>query len=416
VLGTTLSVAGRLEEGRRLLWAALGARDEHLAAGLRAGAVQWYARSSRLLGRYDRAGSAVDRYLAGTSGAGVDDHALRLEHGTIALSRGTVDRDWERRTTRIAAHPDTSLRAQALGQLALVLTGRRRRAEAVELVRTAGHLADRSPERGRDAVARALESLYWLGEAERSLGLTDRAAEHYGRALAICDRQGHEYLRGFLAVGLGRVGMAVGDAAAAATWAERARAAAEVTGSDPGRAAALALRSQALLATGETAAAERAATAAVELADPFADNWARYARRCLGRARGEQPTGAVPLPRRPADAPGTRTGPGSAGGAGPDGTLRVLSRREWEIADLVSAGRTNQQIASALTLSPKTVETYLARIFRKLGITSRTSIAHLVGRAGAGQSSTDRPVGGTSPAGTSIQTADAAPSRQPSSV
>jgi DNA-binding NarL/FixJ family response regulator len=59
-----------------------------------------------------------------------------------------------------------------------------------------------------------------------------------------------------------------------------------------------------------------------------------------------------------------------------------LSRREAEIARLVSEGCTNQQIASALRLSTKTVETYLSRIFKKLDICSRVQIAHQVGLAG----------------------------------
>lgn len=64
--------------------------------------------------------------------------------------------------------------------------------------------------------------------------------------------------------------------------------------------------------------------------------------------------------------------------------LGVLSKREMEIAVLVSVGRTNQQIAHALRLSPKTVETYLTRIFRKLNVCSRSEIATLIGRSRAG--------------------------------
>lgn len=63
--------------------------------------------------------------------------------------------------------------------------------------------------------------------------------------------------------------------------------------------------------------------------------------------------------------------------------LGALSEREMGIAVLVSAGRTNQQIARALELSNKTVETYLSRIFRKLDICSRSQIATLIGRAQA---------------------------------
>lgn len=59
----------------------------------------------------------------------------------------------------------------------------------------------------------------------------------------------------------------------------------------------------------------------------------------------------------------------------------VLSRREFEIAQLVSLGRTNRQIARALEVSHKTVETHLGRIFVKLDVSSRAEIANMVGRA-----------------------------------
>jgi DNA-binding CsgD family transcriptional regulator len=58
----------------------------------------------------------------------------------------------------------------------------------------------------------------------------------------------------------------------------------------------------------------------------------------------------------------------------------ALSGRELQIAELVSRGHTNRQIARMLSLSHKTVETYLARIFTKLGVSSRAAVATLVGR------------------------------------
>jgi len=70
------------------------------------------------------------------------------------------------------------------------------------------------------------------------------------------------------------------------------------------------------------------------------------------------------------------------GPAAAPGELHMLSRREREIADLVAAGHTNQQVATLLQLSPKTVETHLTRLFRKLGVVSRAQVAHLVGRVG----------------------------------
>jgi DNA-binding CsgD family transcriptional regulator len=65
------------------------------------------------------------------------------------------------------------------------------------------------------------------------------------------------------------------------------------------------------------------------------------------------------------------------------GRLDLLSHRELEIAELVSEGYTNQQIARALTLSHKTVETYLGRIFKKLDVNSRVRVATEVKRISA---------------------------------
>jgi predicted ATPase/DNA-binding NarL/FixJ family response regulator len=52
-----------------------------------------------------------------------------------------------------------------------------------------------------------------------------------------------------------------------------------------------------------------------------------------------------------------------------------LSKRERETASLVAQGKTNREIAQAMTVSEKTVETYVTRIFNKLGFTSRVQIA-----------------------------------------
>jgi DNA-binding NarL/FixJ family response regulator len=51
------------------------------------------------------------------------------------------------------------------------------------------------------------------------------------------------------------------------------------------------------------------------------------------------------------------------------------------VAELVAAGQTNRAIAAELELSAKTVENNMARIFKKLGVSSRTQLAMLVERA-----------------------------------
>jgi DNA-binding NarL/FixJ family response regulator len=49
----------------------------------------------------------------------------------------------------------------------------------------------------------------------------------------------------------------------------------------------------------------------------------------------------------------------------------VLTPQEQAVADLARAGHTNKEIAAQLYLSVNTVETHLAHVFRKLGISRR---------------------------------------------
>jgi DNA-binding NarL/FixJ family response regulator len=52
----------------------------------------------------------------------------------------------------------------------------------------------------------------------------------------------------------------------------------------------------------------------------------------------------------------------------PDDALAELTGREREILALMAEGRSNQGIGHKLFLSPKTVETHVHAIFRKLGL------------------------------------------------
>jgi ATP/maltotriose-dependent transcriptional regulator MalT len=56
-----------------------------------------------------------------------------------------------------------------------------------------------------------------------------------------------------------------------------------------------------------------------------------------------------------------------------------LTPTERQIAELVAAGATNDETARRLFMSPKTVEWNLSRIYRKLGVRSRTELARWVG-------------------------------------
>jgi DNA-binding CsgD family transcriptional regulator len=52
-----------------------------------------------------------------------------------------------------------------------------------------------------------------------------------------------------------------------------------------------------------------------------------------------------------------------------------LTPSEARVAELVAAGGTNREVADALFVSVHTVEANLKRIYRKLGIRSRTELA-----------------------------------------
>jgi two-component system, NarL family, invasion response regulator UvrY len=65
-----------------------------------------------------------------------------------------------------------------------------------------------------------------------------------------------------------------------------------------------------------------------------------------------------------------------------DAGLDSLSVRERQIARLVVQGRSSQQIATALHLSPKTVDTYRSRLMGKLGVADIPALVRLAIRVG----------------------------------
>ena len=71
---------------------------------------------------------------------------------------------------------------------------------------------------------------------------------------------------------------------------------------------------------------------------------------------------------------GTRT---TALGAGP-----VLTAAEQRVADLVAAGQTNAEVAAGLFMGLRTVEAHLSRVYRKLGVRSRTELCRMLTSTG----------------------------------
>ena len=66
-----------------------------------------------------------------------------------------------------------------------------------------------------------------------------------------------------------------------------------------------------------------------------------------------------------------------------------LTPQELQVATMAAGGRSNKQIAAELFLSIKTIEAHLHRVYRKLGIRSRSALPTIVGTGG--EASADEP-------------------------
>src|SRR3954447_15150652 len=66
---------------------------------------------------------------------------------------------------------------------------------------------------------------------------------------------------------------------------------------------------------------------------------------------------------------------------GADGLVVQLTDTERHVVRLVTAGRSNKATARELAVTVKTVEFHLSNVYRKLGVVSRTELAHLLHEA-----------------------------------
>ena len=62
--------------------------------------------------------------------------------------------------------------------------------------------------------------------------------------------------------------------------------------------------------------------------------------------------------------------------------IRDRTGSESRVAQLAAQGRTNREIAQALFVTVRSVETHLTAAYRKLGITSRAQLAGAGPRSG----------------------------------
>ena len=207
---------------------------------------------------------------------------------------------------------------------------------------------------GHDVLTSAYVALDRGGEAAATVRAAAAHAEALGLPTAVA----------WAERAAARSALHAGDAAGAAAAAHRSAEAADAAGVVVEAALSRALEAQALEGAGDTDAAAAALEAA---AATFADCGAEP-----HRLAAEQHL------RRLGRTVHRKTARGAPGGSG----LGTLTGREAEIARLVADRYTNQEIATELFLSVKTVESHLRNIFRKADVSSRVQLARAVERDG----------------------------------
>ncbi|MFI7892694.1 LuxR C-terminal-related transcriptional regulator [Streptomyces sp. CACIS-1.16CA] len=340
--------------------------------------------------------------------AAVNTGSLRLELAATAF--WDTRWSWSDAALAVIKEEQRLQRAHALVLLAVEALGREEIDHALRLVKDSADLVDL---RTDEELAERPVIMSDLGWAETHLGQNQRARRRFLRGLLVCEESGQYLPVAPLQAGLAELALRQGALTTSADRAERAVSAARSLGHNDHWAMALVVRGEVALAAGRLDQAREDATCAMRVVDLDSPQWRRARLAYAGAVLADgDSTGCV---RVVLDVAGDELGelPVWERGRAADllgraeraagrvqhavrwervraryealldlpeknaaGPVQV-SRREFEIARLVSEGRTNRQIARLLEVSHKTVETHLARIFAKSGVSSRAELAGL---------------------------------------
>ncbi len=196
-----------------------------------------------------------------------------------------------------------------------------------------------------------------------SIGKTDEAGRVAGHAEDVAAASGLGMATAWARRATAAVALERGETAAAAEGALHSVALSEAAGAPFEAAVSRVLAGRAFARAGDSARAVEELQGAIAVFEE------RGAQRYRLDAERELRKLGQAVPRR--SSPGKRDEHGMAS----------LSARELELARLVVDRKTNPEIAAALFLSQKTVESHLRNIFRKLDVASRVELARAVERA-----------------------------------
>jgi DNA-binding CsgD family transcriptional regulator/tetratricopeptide (TPR) repeat protein len=383
--GSVLVFAGRMGDGWVLLESAVARARDARQDSEAARAYRMIGSSASVLVEYERAEHWLAEGIRYADGVELWNHrhymAAHLAHVQWATGRWSAATETAERaladgrggiTTRITA-------LYVLGYLAM---GRRDRDRATDLLRQALSLGEHMNE-----LQRLSPPLWGLAELARCYGEHDAA-------IAFCERgyrasapvMDAAYLFPFLVTGV-RAHIAAGDVDAAEEWSNRL-ATVLTARAIPGTLAAidhatglvrLARRdidgaSVALAAASESWRSRRrfweSSWSTLDLAEIAARSRRRgEAARLVGDVRAEASVVGAETIIQAADASAR-----SFVGGRTDAPWHPLSRREFDVAELVSAGLTNREIAQRLVLSPKTISAHVEHILTKLDAARRAEI------------------------------------------
>jgi DNA-binding CsgD family transcriptional regulator len=383
-LGHTLGWQGRFDAAENVLL-----RSVEMATA--AGHCSWMSQSLALLASLDACrghlASARTRCVQAAASSPHDDPMIGRCGAFIELLAGdlTMAQAHARQAERHEPANRSRVPVRLAGRAAMAAAERGDLAEAHRYLQGMSCI-----DSGRLGI---IEPLYWWAE-----GVVARAEGRWASAVVALQRAANRYsamganaLRGFVLADLAEVTVIVGDGDAAASVAQWAEDNARCTGAPIHQTLHLLATAWALMRQGDHESGARAALRAVE---GFSVRGyvllAARARVIYAEAVQRSDRGAAEEALREAavafDACGATVRHQQArsqlGQLGSDGrcTARAgpgpgsLTRRERQVAELAAGGYTAWQIARRLHIGVRTVETHLARGYRKLGVTCKQQL------------------------------------------